>query len=174
MRSIQEEVLTLALFPFLQRIMGTYTFHIPREISGATNDTDHLTFAAFSQTSSSSLAIAALFRPLFTPSLYYSSAPSTTPSYRLNCGPIAPQIYHHTFYHFKQRGTEAVPVDLEVSFGKGEKFWTNVFPTELVDKHRSEIKRFQWAMKIMRWTELFCAFLFSFLSQGTLLTLDYL
>lgn len=67
------------------------------------------------------------------------------------------QIYHHTFYHFKQRGTEAVPVDLEVSFGKGEKFWTNVFPTELVAKHRSEIKRFQWAMKIMRWTELFCS-----------------
>ncbi|GAA5855080.1 hypothetical protein JCM8547_002372 [Rhodosporidiobolus lusitaniae] len=66
-------------------------------------------------------------------------------------------IYHHTFYHFKQRGTEAVPVDLEVSFGKGDKFWTNSFPTVLVQKHMAEIKRFEWVMKVMRWTELFWA-----------------
>ncbi|GAA6038635.1 hypothetical protein JCM8097_009458 [Rhodosporidiobolus ruineniae] len=66
-------------------------------------------------------------------------------------------IYHHTFHMFNQRGTKAEPVDLEVSFGKGDKFWTNVFPTELCQKHASEIKRFKWAMKIMRWTELFWA-----------------
>ncbi|GAA5827196.1 hypothetical protein JCM11251_001165 [Rhodosporidiobolus azoricus] len=66
-------------------------------------------------------------------------------------------IYHHTFHHFKKQGTEAVPVDLEVSFGKGDKFWTNVFPTVLVDKHKSEIKRFKYAMKIMRWFEVFFA-----------------
>ncbi|BGP12350.1 hypothetical protein JCM10213_006519 [Rhodosporidiobolus nylandii] len=66
-------------------------------------------------------------------------------------------IYHHTFHMFKERGTQAEPVDLEVSFGKDDKFWTNVFPTELVAKHASEIKRFKRAMKIMRWTELFWA-----------------
>ncbi|BGP44415.1 hypothetical protein JCM10450v2_000228 [Rhodotorula kratochvilovae] len=66
-------------------------------------------------------------------------------------------IYHHTFHMFKQRGQEAVPVDLEVSFGKGEKFWTNCFPTKLVEKHAGEIKRFKYAVKIMRWFELLFA-----------------
>ncbi|GAA5888755.1 hypothetical protein JCM6882_002838 [Rhodosporidiobolus microsporus] len=66
-------------------------------------------------------------------------------------------IYHHTFYHFRQRGTQAEPVELEVSFGKDDKFWTNVFPTALVEKHMKEIKRFKWAMKIMRWFEVFFA-----------------
>lgn len=47
-------------------------------------------------------------------------------------------------------------VELEVSFGKGEHFWTNVFPTQLIDKHAKEIKRFKWAIKIMRWFELIC------------------
>ncbi|GAA5898238.1 hypothetical protein JCM8208_000191 [Rhodotorula glutinis] len=63
-------------------------------------------------------------------------------------------IYHHTFHMFKQRGVEAKPVDLSVSFGKGEHFWTNCFPTKLVDKHAKEIKRFKRAVKIMRWFEL--------------------
>ncbi|GAA5982237.1 hypothetical protein JCM11641_006235 [Rhodosporidiobolus odoratus] len=63
-------------------------------------------------------------------------------------------IYHHTFHMFKERGTQAEPVDLEVSFGKGEQFWTNVFPTTLLDKHAKEIKRFKWVMKFMRWFEL--------------------
>ncbi|BGO99092.1 hypothetical protein NBRC10513v2_000196 [Rhodotorula toruloides] len=66
-------------------------------------------------------------------------------------------IYHHTFHMFKQQGYEAKPVDLEVSFGKGEHFWTNVFPTVLVEKHAKEIKRFKYALKIMRWFELFFA-----------------
>jgi len=34
-------------------------------------------------------------------------------------------------------------------------FWTNVFPTTLVEKHASEIKRFNFAIKFMRWTEVF-------------------
>ncbi|GJN92087.1 hypothetical protein Rhopal_005116-T1 [Rhodotorula paludigena] len=66
-------------------------------------------------------------------------------------------IYHHTFHMFKERGRQAEPVDLEVSFGKGDKFWTNCFPTKLVEKHQREIKRFKWAMKIMRWFEVFFA-----------------
>ncbi|GAA5914445.1 hypothetical protein JCM5296_002141 [Sporobolomyces johnsonii] len=66
-------------------------------------------------------------------------------------------IYHHTFHMLKQQGMEAKPVDLEVSFGKGEHFWTNVFPTKLVEKHAKEIKRFKWAVKVMRWFEVFFA-----------------
>lgn len=85
-------------------------------------------------------------------------------------------IYHHTFRMFKNQGFEAEPVDLQVSFGKGDKvssavtpfqyaakifplpqFWTNVFPTKLVEKHQSEIKRFNWALKVMRWFEVFFA-----------------
>ncbi|KAI5455425.1 hypothetical protein NCC49_000235 [Naganishia albida] len=66
-------------------------------------------------------------------------------------------IYHHTFRMFKKQGFEAEPVDLQVSFGKGDKFWTNVFPTKLVEKHQSEIKRFNRALKIMRWFEVFFA-----------------
>ncbi|KAI5477714.1 hypothetical protein MNV49_005997 [Pseudohyphozyma bogoriensis] len=66
-------------------------------------------------------------------------------------------IYHHTFHMFKQQGTEAQPVDLEVSFGKDEFFFTNVFPTILVAKHAKEIKRFKRVMKIIRWTEIFWA-----------------
>ena len=78
---------------------------------------------------------------------------------------------------FKERNTEAKPsvpsdllsrnrssrlthpahrVELQVSFGKDEHFWTNVFPTQLLEKHAKEIKRFKWAIKIMRWFELFC------------------
>ncbi|KAJ8082238.1 hypothetical protein PM082_008085 [Marasmius tenuissimus] len=66
-------------------------------------------------------------------------------------------IYHHTFHFFEKVGHHAHPVDLQVSFGKGETFWTNVFPTNLVDKHRKEIKRFAWAIKVMRWFEFFFA-----------------
>ncbi|GAA5918300.1 hypothetical protein JCM1841_002157 [Sporobolomyces salmonicolor] len=68
-------------------------------------------------------------------------------------------IYHHTFHMFKQQGVQAEPVDLEVSFGKGEHFWTNVFPTKLVEKHMKEIKRFKWVVKVMRWFEVFFALL---------------
>ncbi|KAL7420177.1 hypothetical protein Q5752_005143 [Cryptotrichosporon argae] len=66
-------------------------------------------------------------------------------------------IYHHTFHHFHKMGFEAAPVDLQVSFGKYDKFWTNVFPTQLVEKHQAEIKRFHRAIKIMRAFEVFFA-----------------
>ncbi|GAA5949729.1 hypothetical protein JCM3765_007665 [Sporobolomyces pararoseus] len=66
-------------------------------------------------------------------------------------------IYHHTFHMFSKQGVQAEPVDLEVSFGKGEYFWTNSFPTKLIEKHQKEIKRFKWAVKVMRWFEIFFA-----------------
>lgn len=48
-----------------------------------------------------------------------------------------------------------------MSFGKDDHFWTNVFPTRLLEKHAKEIKRFKWAIKIMRWFELFCALFYT-------------
>jgi len=63
-------------------------------------------------------------------------------------------IYHHSFKMFEKQGHVSTPVKLQVSFGKDETFWTNVFPTKLVEKHRSEIKRFHRALKIVHYTEL--------------------
>ena len=44
-----------------------------------------------------------------------------------------------------------------MAFGKDETFWSNVFPTELLARHQSEIKRFNMMLKIVRWFELFFA-----------------
>lgn len=44
-------------------------------------------------------------------------------------------IFRHTFHYFRQIGYEPCPVKLQVSFDKGRKiFWTNVFPSPLVDQ----------------------------------------
>jgi len=64
-------------------------------------------------------------------------------------------IYHASFRAFERQGYAASPVKLQVSFGKDETHWTNVFPTKLVEKHRSEIKRFMRVLKIIHWLELF-------------------
>jgi len=57
----------------------------------------------------------------------------------------------------KYSNVQAQHVDLQVSFGTGEHFWTNLFPTQLQVKHKNEIKRFKWAIRFMRWTEVFWA-----------------
>lgn len=66
-------------------------------------------------------------------------------------------IFHHTMTMFARQGHHADPVKLQVSFGKDEKFWTNVFPTRLLEKHQKEVKRFHWMLKIVRWFEVFFA-----------------
>ncbi|KAG8988398.1 hypothetical protein FRB90_002762 [Tulasnella sp. 427] len=63
-------------------------------------------------------------------------------------------IFHHTIHMFKKQGHDATPVNLQVSFGKGDKFWTNVFPTTLLDKHQAEIQKFEKVLKFLRYTEL--------------------
>lgn len=67
-------------------------------------------------------------------------------------------IFRHTFHMFHQQGFKASPVHLQVSFGKDDVFWSNVFPTELVEKHKSEIKRFNYLLKVVRQLELFFIF----------------
>jgi hypothetical protein len=68
-------------------------------------------------------------------------------------------IFHHTMTMFARQGHHSDPVKLQVSFGKGETFWQNVFPTELLAKHASEIKRFTYMLKFVRWFEVFFALL---------------
>ncbi|KAF3916350.1 hypothetical protein ABW21_db0205230 [Orbilia brochopaga] len=58
-------------------------------------------------------------------------------------------IFRHTFAMFRQQGYDATPVELQVSFGKGDKFWTNVYPTKFHEKHAAEIRKFQRVLKIV-------------------------
>jgi hypothetical protein len=66
-------------------------------------------------------------------------------------------IFHHTMTMFARQGYHADPVKLQVSFGKGDQFWSNVFPTKLLERHQKEIKRFKWMISIVRWFEVFFA-----------------
>lgn len=68
-------------------------------------------------------------------------------------------IFHHTLTMFARQGFHADPVNLQVSFGRDETFWTNVFPTKLLAMHQKEIVRFAWMLKVVRWFELFFAIL---------------
>lgn len=66
-------------------------------------------------------------------------------------------IFHHTMTMFARNGFWADPVKLQVSFGKGEQFWSNVYPTRLLEKHAGEVKRFFTMLKIVRALEFFFA-----------------
>ncbi|KAI0382195.1 FAD/NAD(P)-binding domain-containing protein [Hypomontagnella monticulosa] len=68
-------------------------------------------------------------------------------------------IFHHTLTMFYRQGFHADPVNLQVSFGKGETFWSNVFPTQLLARHEKEVKRLPTMLKIVRWFEVFFALL---------------
>jgi predicted NAD/FAD-binding protein len=68
-------------------------------------------------------------------------------------------IFHHTMTMFARNGFWADPVKLQVSFGKDDQFWTNVFPTKMLKKHASEVKRFFYMLKIIRTFEIFFALL---------------
>lgn len=68
-------------------------------------------------------------------------------------------IFHHTATMFHRQGYHADPVNLQVSFGKDDTFWSNVFPTKLLAQHEKEIRRFPTMLKLMRWFEVFFALL---------------
>ncbi|KAL3425774.1 hypothetical protein PVAG01_02565 [Phlyctema vagabunda] len=62
-------------------------------------------------------------------------------------------IFKHTFNFFKQFGHEPQEIKLQVSFGKGpDGFWTNCFPSNLVEKFSSDIKKFGKVLKLIKWT----------------------
>ena len=61
-------------------------------------------------------------------------------------------IFRHTFRFFRQYGHEPQKVKLQVAFGKGrDNFWTNVFPSPLVDQHSKEIKRLGSVLKSIKY-----------------------
>lgn len=68
-------------------------------------------------------------------------------------------IFHHTLTMFARNGFWADPVKLQVAFGKGENFWSNVYPTKLLEKHASEVRRLFYMFKIVRMFEIFFAFM---------------
>ena len=68
-------------------------------------------------------------------------------------------IFHHTMTMFARNGYWADPVKLQVSFGKGEQFWSNVFPTKMLEKHAKEVRRFFTMLKIVRTFEVLFALL---------------
>ncbi|KAI0429071.1 FAD/NAD(P)-binding domain-containing protein [Xylaria sp. FL1042] len=68
-------------------------------------------------------------------------------------------IFHHTLTMFARQGYHADPVSLQVSFGKDDTFWTNMFPTELLARHQKEVARLTTVLKLMRWFEVFFALL---------------
>ncbi|UZP46522.1 hypothetical protein NXS19_014334 [Fusarium pseudograminearum] len=68
-------------------------------------------------------------------------------------------IFHHTVTMFNCQGYHADPCELQVSFGKDETFWNNVFPTELLVRHQKEVRRLTTLLKVMRWFEIFFALL---------------
>ncbi|KAK6215599.1 FAD dependent oxidoreductase [Colletotrichum tabaci] len=68
-------------------------------------------------------------------------------------------IFHHTLTMFARQGYHADPVELQVSFGKDERFWTNVFPTGFLAKHQAEVRRLAFMLRFMRWFEVVFALL---------------
>ena len=68
-------------------------------------------------------------------------------------------IIHHTLPMFHRQGHYAAPVKLQVSFGKGDTFWTNVFPTKLLQRHEKEARRFARMIRFSRALEVFTALL---------------
>ncbi|KAI1102070.1 FAD/NAD(P)-binding domain-containing protein [Jackrogersella minutella] len=68
-------------------------------------------------------------------------------------------IFHHTLTMFHRQGFHADPVNLQVSFGKDETFWSNVFPTQLLARHEKEVRRLPTMLKFIRWFEILFALL---------------
>ena len=66
-------------------------------------------------------------------------------------------IFHHTLTMFQRQGFHADPVDLQVSFGTGDTFWSNVFPTVLLVRHQKEVKRLFTMLKLLRRLEVLFA-----------------
>jgi phytoene dehydrogenase-like protein len=64
------------------------------------------------------------------------------------------EIFAHTFRYFRMMGYEATEVELQIAFGRGkEGFWSNVFPSQLVQEFQGDIRKFGKVLKIIGWLE---------------------
>lgn len=62
-------------------------------------------------------------------------------------------IFRHTFNFFQRYGHAPQEVKLQVSFGKGrDGFWSNVFPSPLVDEFSDDIRKFGKVLRLIKWT----------------------
>ncbi|KAI1919021.1 hypothetical protein LOZ65_004634 [Ophidiomyces ophidiicola] len=61
------------------------------------------------------------------------------------------RMFRHTYKFFREYGYEPREVRVQFSFGKGtDGFWTNMFPTPMIQRHRDEIKKFGKTLKLIR------------------------
>ncbi|KAI4244947.1 MAG: hypothetical protein LQ352_006683 [Teloschistes flavicans] len=61
--------------------------------------------------------------------------------------------FKHTINFFRKYGHYEQDIKLQVAFGQGkDSFWTNVFPSHLVDRFSSDIKKFGKVLKIIKYT----------------------
>ncbi|KAJ3554515.1 hypothetical protein NM688_g3070 [Phlebia brevispora] len=58
--------------------------------------------------------------------------------------------FANTMRMFRMLGFEPTEVGMQISFGKGEDFWTNVFPTSLTSKFQDDIAKFGRVLKIIK------------------------
>ncbi|ROW12108.1 hypothetical protein VMCG_00046 [Cytospora schulzeri] len=62
-------------------------------------------------------------------------------------------IFKHTFNFFHRYNHDPEEVQLQVSFGKDEAgFWTNVFPSHLVQQHTKDIRKFGFFLTLIKYT----------------------
>ncbi|KAG8832475.1 hypothetical protein FRC17_001296 [Serendipita sp. 399] len=63
--------------------------------------------------------------------------------------------FANTYALFDLLGFKASKVDLQVSFGRDvdEDFWSNVFPSNVIDKYAADIKKFGWVLKVIKRAE---------------------
>ncbi|TCD68068.1 hypothetical protein EIP91_011613 [Steccherinum ochraceum] len=65
--------------------------------------------------------------------------------------------FANTIRMFRMLGFEATEVGMQISFGKGADFWTNVFPTELTAQFQKDIAKFGTALKVIKRLEVIFA-----------------
>ncbi|SCZ96502.1 BZ3500_MvSof-1268-A1-R1_Chr8-2g10241 [Microbotryum saponariae] len=63
----------------------------------------------------------------------------------------ASPVFYNTFKVFEELGFGSSEVGMQCSFGKGDdEFWSNVFPSSVIDKFQPDIKRFGKVLTIIK------------------------
>ncbi|KAF9450049.1 FAD/NAD(P)-binding domain-containing protein [Macrolepiota fuliginosa MF-IS2] len=64
----------------------------------------------------------------------------------------ASPVFYNTYALFDRLGFKASDVDMQVSFGRDPEteFWSNVFPSQVIDKFSGDIKKFGQVLKIIK------------------------
>ncbi|KZS98303.1 FAD/NAD-P-binding domain-containing protein, partial [Sistotremastrum niveocremeum HHB9708] len=67
--------------------------------------------------------------------------------------------FANTIRMFKELGFAATEVGMQISFGKGEDFWSNVFPSSLTQQFQDDIKKFGRVLRIIKAFEIMFTFI---------------